>query len=199
MSGHSLLRNAWLVSLAVRGASVLITRGAPNYWRLWAVFYFLSGCALRVDDWVDPINSLKWFTPMWEMQQIFSLALLAFVVREAVRPVWAICYCSIVLGVVVGQDNAQTHHWPKSSVEIVMWLGGIAAIAMTFITAVMSTQKPSKHVFALSAFLLLYGILMIAGADDLRNPNLGVAWSILEIAAFSAWSVVFFRSKTFPA
>ena len=52
-------------------------------------------------------------------------------------------------------------------------------------------SEPAKAVIWTLAMIALSVIatLMLAGADYLTTPQLGEAWSILEIAAFTAWGI----------
>ncbi len=72
-----------------------------------------------------------------------------------------------------------------------MWAGGTAALAM----GIISTAGRKVYSAILAAFLLLYAALMLAGSDYLNSANLGIAWSVLEITAFSAWGAYFAISK----
>ena len=172
------------------------TRTAPRYWRSWAWIYFITAFALRAADYwrLHP-----WTADIWQLQQIFSFGILIFVMREAIHPVFELVLVSVVVAFTAGVIVAQESHWPGSHEEAVMWVVGTLTLALGITVAIGSFARFSMHALILAAFLLLYSVLMLAGADYLTSPQLGIAWSILEIAAFGAWAITFRLTKTFPA
>ncbi len=64
---------------------------------------------------------------------------------------------------------------------------GTASLALGIIAAVGSGQRRTVHSAILAVFLLGYAMLSLAGADYLKAPNIGIAWSLLECVCFGAW------------
>lgn len=188
----SLLRYLWEYSIAANTIAVILgwMRGY-RIWSAWATFYLISALALRYADWQHLYGPHGWYVNLWIAQQFWQIVLMIFVVREAVKPAWLLNYAATGVALAIAVATAQAHHWPDSWIESVMWIGGTAALAM----GIISTASCKIYNAILAAFLLLYAALMLAGADYLTSANLGIAWDVLEIAAFSAWGISFLAVK----
>jgi len=184
------LRNLWTISIAANLVSVVIgwVRGY-RIWSVWATFYLLSALALRYVDWRHLYGS-GGYVNLWIAQQLWSAVLLIFVVREVVKPTQLLAVICSGAAFGVGMVAVQAAHWKHSPVEFVMWFFGMVALALGLVCA---AGRPRPHGLILTGFLLLYAILMLAGADYLSSANLGIAWSILEIVAFAAWAISHLR------
>jgi len=183
-----MLRDLWEISIAANAIAVVVGwRRGKRIWSVWATFYLLSALALRYADWRHLYGPHGWYVNLWIAQQFWQIVLMGFVVRDAVRPAGLLTYAATGVSLMVAAATAQVHHWPDSMIEAVMWIGGTAALAM----GIISTAGRTARSFILAAFLLLYAALMLAGSDYLTSANLGIAWDVLEIAAFSAWGINF--------
>ncbi len=182
------LTETWIASLVLNGLAVL-SRKSPRAWRAWALFYLLSNTLLIFLDPYYHFVGKGWYTPAWIAQQVISTGLLVFVVREAVSPAVLLVGTGSMGAVGAGMATGQTPHWPNSSVELVMMLCGVASLALGIIAAIGAGARRTMHSAILAIFLLGYALLSLAGADYLKQPNIGIAWSLLECVCFGAWAI----------
>ncbi len=189
-----MLRDLWSVSLVVRLIAFLIGfRRAPRQWTIWAVFYLISGVSLRAVDIFRP--SPQAYVSLWCAQQIGSALLLGFLVSKIIHPTEILVQISALAALVATGLIAEANHWPGSPTETVMWGCGTVTLAMGIISTVGAMVEFSVDAAILAGFLVLYSTLMLAGSDYLNSVNLGIAWSALEISAFTAWPILFFFRK----
>jgi len=186
-----MLREIWIVSLAVRFIAVLIGfHRAQRHWTVWAAFYLLTGIGLRALDifrlWPND------YAYLWYGQQIGSTLLLGFLVSKLIHPTEMLVQISALAALVATAVISQANHWPSSPTETVMWGCGTVTLAMGIISVIGSREVTSA---ILAGFLILYSALMLAGADYLNSVNLGIAWSVLEIVAFGAWGISFLINR----
>lgn len=191
-----MLRDLWVVSIIVNLISAVFgwTRGY-RIWSAWATFYLLSALVLRYVDWRHLYGPHGWYVNIWIAQQVWSAAILIPVIRQAVRPTEMLVGISSIASLATGIVAVQAAHWKHSPVEFAMWFFGMIALSQAIVCAVGSIHRPTAYTAILSGFLILYSALMLAGSDYLSSPNLGIAWSGLEIAAFGAWGVTFLTVK----
>lgn len=161
-------------------------------WVSWAVVYLLFDLAL----WIMDVGRIGGgvhglYVGVWSMQQVASVGLMGIVVYGAVRPTYLAVALSMVGSVAASISVGQSHHWPYSVVETVMEICGCANLTLGMIAAIGSTVRVSAYRLIIAGFLVIYAILMLAGADHLKTPELGLAWCVLEITAFAAWGICF--------
>ncbi len=189
-----MLRDLWSVSLAVRLISLILGfRRAPRQWITWAAFYLLSGIALRCADIFHPWPHV--YAYLWYGQQAGSALLLGFLVAKVIHPTETLVQISALAALVTTGIVSEANHWPGSPTETVMWGCGTVTLAMGIISVIGAMVEFTYEAGILAGFLILYSALMLAGSDYLNSVNLGIAWSGLEIVAFTAWSILFIFRK----
>ena len=183
-------RDLWIASILVRAVSLLFgwRHRAPLAWCVWAAFYLATGLAGIIANYAGLSH---WYPAIWYTQQIGSALMLGLVLQDAIAPTDVLVGVSVLVAIAVSGTFSEIHHWPNRAVETVMWNCGTAILAMAIVACVGIAPRFKTFSAILAGFLLLYAILMLGGADYLTKPQIGIAWSLLEISAFGAWAFLF--------
>ncbi len=164
-------------------------RRTSREWRAWVAFYFSAGVILRALDILHWYGPHGWYVYGWISQQVISVGLLVFVVRREISPTFLLAGISAIAAILTAAITAQNPHWPGSPIETTMTACGTASLALGITAAIGSASRHTATSAILAVFLLGYAFLSLGGADYLKTAQLGIAWSILEIACFGGWLI----------
>ena len=188
----SLLRDGWLAAIIVRGlAIVLCQRRAPNWWVAWAIFSEAAALTLRAcDHW-----GWSWYAQGWMVEQWVSSALLIMVTRETARPSGFAAFLAFTASLFSVTVIHVSQHFKLAWLQFTMEGSGcvLLALGIVAIMSVIAFRTNSRMILA--GYLILSSLMLLVAPEYLASPGLGRAWSILEIAAFLAWIVIYTRNE----
>lgn len=177
----AILRELWTAAIIIRGLSFClgIYRRVPCAWLGWAGFSVAASLILRALDHPGPA-----YRNAWIAEQFINAVLLGFVTWQECRPSGILAAAS---GFVSLLAAAALLPASRSTVPLVMWGCGICLLALGAIATVTAINDRRPRQSVLAVYLISSCLLLLAGQDYLNQAGLGRAWSLLEIAAFTAW------------
>jgi hypothetical protein len=187
----------WIAAIAVRLIAVVIGifRRAPLPWIVWASFVEITDLAALSFYYAKLFGPHGWYVRATIIQQIGSTSLLAWIVWETIKPPEALICAASIVTFIFGIVLCTVRNFPNSPIEPVLIGTGLVALWMGGMSAVIAVATFRADRYILATYLILLAFLSLASPDYLQRAGLGRAWEILEIAAFTAWGVLWWRKR----
>lgn len=188
----------WIeVAIVVRGLAVVlgIFRKVPLSWIIWATVYevfefALLACHFR--GWTGPDG---WYVRFYVVQQIVSAALMCNLIRYTVKPPAFLVAACATVATVISAGVAIIFMFESNPIEPTMLICGTVTLALGLCAAVTALVAFDWYQGILAAYLLLYASFLVLGNEFLKSASLGKSISVMEVAVFASWSVVWISRR----
>lgn len=192
-----MIRDLWAAAIVVRGLSLVIgiSRRAPASWIVWAAWAESTDLLLRYFDYAHMGGPRGPYVITWIAQQLVGLLLLAAVTDQIAKPTRLLACLSTALAFLASATLHVPRRWEDSPVEMIVEACGFVAMALGLMSAASLFSRFRSALAVLTLFLLAQSLLMLAAPDYLTSAGIGRAWSMLDIAAFAAWGILYGRKS----
>lgn len=189
-----LFRHLWIAAIIVRFIAIVVgvRWRAPLPWISWTIVFEFTEVALFACDRFHWIGPHGWFVRIFVIQQFALPVLLAVFAYRYCKPRWDRMQLAFVVATIIIDACWIACRYPDSPVEVTVW--GSAWCSLAILLCLF--ERIDLVTMTLAAYLGLSATLMIDVQGEWMSLNaVNRATEVLEIIAFSAFSVIFMRPR----